>query len=62
MENVKVSYIKMQDGNFDTIEAPDTVLATGGLGGLFKHSTNFRHLTADSLAICLRHNVDTGEY
>ena len=48
---------KDQDGNFDTIEAPDTVLATGGLGGLFKHSTNFRHLTADSLAICLRHNV-----
>ena len=48
---------KDADGNLDTIEAPDTVLATGGLGGLFKHSTNFRHLTADSLAICLRHNV-----
>ena len=53
----KVIVYKDQDGNFDTIEAPDTVLATGGLGGLFKHSTNFRHLTADSLAICLRHNV-----
>lgn len=49
---------KDADGNLDTIEAPDTVLATGGLGGLFKHSTNFRHLTADSLAICLRHNVE----
>ena len=49
---------KDADGNLDTIEAPDTVLATGGLGGLFKHSTNFRHLTADSLAVCLRHNVE----
>jgi L-aspartate oxidase len=49
---------KDAEGNIDVIEAADTVLATGGLGGLFKNSTNFRHLTADSLAICLRHKVE----
>lgn len=46
------------EGRIDAIQASDTVLATGGLGGLFRNSTNFPHLTADSLAICLRHNVE----
>lgn len=45
------------EGRVDAIQASDTVLATGGLGGLFRNSTNFPHLTADSLAICLRHNI-----
>lgn len=39
------------------IEADYTVLASGGLGGIYRHSTNFRHLTGDALAICLRHGV-----
>lgn len=34
-----------------------TVLATGGIGGLFRYSTNFRLLTGDGLAVCLRHGV-----
>lgn len=46
-----------REGRVDAIQAPNTVLATGGLGGLFKNSTNFPHLTADSLAICLRHKI-----
>lgn len=33
------------------------VLATGGVGGLFEHSTNYRHLTGDGLAIALAHRV-----
>ncbi len=37
--------------------AADTVLATGGIGGLYENSTNFPHLTGDSLAVCLRHGV-----
>lgn len=49
---------KDEQGNVSSLFAPNTVLATGGLGGLFKNSTNFRHLTADSLAICLRHNIE----
>ena len=40
---------KNEQGELDTIEAPDTVLATGGLGGLFKHSTNFPHLQRTAL-------------
>ena len=39
------------------ILADYTVLASGGLGGIYRHSTNFRHLTGDALAICLRHGV-----
>lgn len=34
-----------------------TVLACGGLGGLYKHSTNFRHITGDALAVALEHNI-----
>lgn len=34
------------------------ILATGGLGGLFIHSTNFRHITGDSFAIALKNNIE----
>lgn len=34
-----------------------TILATGGIGGLFVRSTNYPHLTGDALAIALKHNV-----
>ncbi len=34
-----------------------TILACGGLGGLFENSTNFRHITGDSLAMALKHHV-----
>lgn len=46
-----------QEGNLQSIEAEDIVLACGGLGGLYKHSTNFRHLTGDALAIALSHGI-----
>lgn len=35
-----------------------TVLATGGLGGIFKNTTNFSHITGDSFALALRHNIE----
>lgn len=44
-------------GHFVSIAADYTVLATGGIGGLFKHSTNFRHLTGDGLAMALKHHI-----
>ena len=44
-------------GNYISINADYTVLATGGIGGLFKHSTNYRHLTGDALALALKHNI-----
>lgn len=33
------------------------VLATGGIGGLFKNSTNQRHLTGDGIAIALKNKI-----
>lgn len=49
--------IRKSDGEIETVSAAYTVLATGGVGGLFRHSTNFRHLTGDALAISLQHGV-----
>lgn len=48
---------KNSKGEFVSITADYTVLATGGIGGLFKHSTNYRHLTGDALAVALKHGV-----
>ena len=44
-------------GRYTSITADYTVLATGGIGGLFKHSTNYRHLTGDALALALKYNI-----
>ena len=44
-------------GNFVSIRGDYTVLATGGIGGLFKHSTNYSHLTGDALALALKYNI-----
>ncbi len=45
------------DGKYSAIQADYTVLATGGIGGLFKHSTNYRHLTGDALALALKYGI-----
>lgn len=50
--------VRDSDGEIQTIEADTVVLATGGIGGLYRHSTNFRHLTGDALAIAIRHGID----
>ena len=50
--------IQMADGTLEIVEADYMVMATGGIGGLYKHSTNFRHLTGDALAIAIRHGVE----
>lgn len=49
--------IRLADGSLEKVEADYTVLATGGIGGLYAHSTNFPHLTGDSLAISLKHGI-----
>lgn len=41
------------------IYAGNTVLATGGVGGLFSHSTNYRILTGDGVGAALAHGVAT---
>lgn len=37
--------------------ASNTILATGGLGGIFKHTTNFSHIKGDGIAMAIRNNV-----
>lgn len=44
-------------GEVGRVFADYTVLATGGIGGVFDHSTNFRLLTGDGVAVCIRHGV-----
>ena len=44
-------------GNRMMIRADDTILASGGIGGLYKHSTNYSHLTGDALEIAKKHGI-----
>ena len=46
-----------KDGTLLTIHSKTTVLATGGIGGLFKNSTNFKSTTGDGLSIALKNNI-----
>lgn len=41
----------------DSIWSKVVVLATGGIGGIFQNSTNYAHLTGDSLAIAMKHHI-----
>lgn len=49
--------IRKEDGSIVACSAAVTILATGGIGGLYDHSTNFSHLTGDSIAIAIKHGV-----
>lgn len=46
-----------QNGDDYYLAAENTILASGGIGGLYQHSTNFPHLTGDALAVALRHRI-----
>lgn len=50
--------VKTESGKTEAFYADYTVLATGGIGGLYRHSTNFRHLTGDGVAAAIRHGVE----
>ena len=50
--------VRKKDDTLETIQSDCTVLATGGIGGIYRHSTNFRHLTGDALAIAIRHGIE----
>ena len=45
------------DGVYSAIQADYTVLATGGIGGVFEHSTNYKHLTGDAIALALKYGI-----
>lgn len=52
-----VGAVIKRNGKTEVIAAKILVLATGGVGGLYRHSTNFRQLTGDALAIALNHKL-----
>lgn len=47
-----------KEGKISCYLADYVVLATGGIGGLYKHTTNFPHLTGDSLALSLKYGIE----
>ncbi|MCI6859498.1 MAG: L-aspartate oxidase [Eubacterium sp.] len=48
---------RSKEGSLLRIQAKDTVLASGGIGGCYTHSTNFPHLTGDALSIAKKHGI-----
>ena len=46
-----------ENGVYSAIAADYTVLATGGIGGIFEHSTNYKHLTGDAIALALKYGI-----
>ena len=46
-----------ENGVYSAIQADYTVLATGGIGGIFEHSTNYKHLTGDAIALALKYGI-----
>lgn len=59
VENGKCCGIRAEDrtGRVFEIKADNTILASGGIGGLYRHSTNFPHLTGDALKIAEKHGI-----
>ena len=59
VENEECKGILVQDkeGNKFEIYAENTIWASGGIGGRYKHSTNFPHLTGDALTISEKHGI-----
>lgn len=45
-------------GEKGAILADNIILATGGIGGLFKNSTNYPHITGDAFALSIKHGVE----
>lgn len=54
----KGAVMRLEDGSIEIVEAKAVVMACGGIGGLYEHSTNFRHLTGDAIAIALKNNIE----
>lgn len=57
-DNVCYGGVVLQNDDQINIYAKSVVLATGGIGGIFKDSTNQRILTGDSLALAFRHDIE----
>ncbi len=49
--------VKLENEEIIPVYSRHTIWACGGIGGLYQHSTNYRHLTGDALAIALKHSI-----
>lgn len=49
-------YAKTKDKKYK-IYAESTVLATGGMGGIYKNTTNFSHIKGDGIALAIKHDI-----
>ncbi|MDD7044860.1 MAG: L-aspartate oxidase [Peptoniphilaceae bacterium] len=68
LENTKCDDLLIRDGKIYGVSASNrtnfniyadfTILACGGLGGLFENTTNFRHICGDGIELALEHNID----
>ncbi|MBQ1252288.1 MAG: L-aspartate oxidase [Firmicutes bacterium] len=49
-----------ENSNGDAIEirATNTVLATGGIGGRYKHTTNYQSMTGDALVLAEKYDIE----
>lgn len=50
--------VSTQDQGVFPLLAHDTVLACGGVGGLYQHSTNYPHLTGDGITVAQKHHIE----
>ena len=49
--------VKTDEDNISILPANTTILACGGIGGLYRHSTNYPHITGDAIAVALKHGI-----
>jgi len=49
--------LETSEKEYHRIWARYTVMATGGLGGIFVNTTNYSHLTGDAIAIAIRRKI-----
>lgn len=47
----------IKDNLQHSVYAKEVILATGGIGGIFKNSTNQRTITADGIAVALKNSI-----
>lgn len=50
--------ITLKDNEQINIHSKFVILATGGIGGIFKSSTNQRHMTADGIYVAIKNNIE----
>lgn len=57
-EERAIGIVANKQGDYTYFYGQSIVLATGGIGGIFKASTNYAHITGDGVAIALRHGIE----